>query len=204
MFVPLSLVIKFCHPYSDVTFHGCYCNFLPLSVHMCPQYMSLLIHSDSFFLFFRRSVVFNHTISLRPFRVCDFGVILELAAEALHIVSLSRTTCDNLSRSKRANIIYRSFKISCRPYRPVARSVTQPQDKHTHPPRARNLPRGWKTTQFYFEGKMSFKPVSIGAGANAGARSVLLGGATINPGGSLETLALAAKPSGVRGGSGRG
>lgn len=51
---------------------------------------------------------------------------------------------------------------------------------------------------------MSFEPVSIGAGANAGARSVLLGGATVQPGGSLETLALLAKTSGVRRGGERG
>lgn len=42
---------------------------------------------------------------------------------------------------------------------------------------------------------MRFEPVSIAAGSNAGARSVLLGGATIKPNGSLETLGLAAKAS---------
>lgn len=57
--------------------------------------------------------------------------------------------------------------------------------------------------QFYFEGTMSFKPVSVGAGSNAGARSILLGGGTITPGGSLKTLGLAAKTSGMRGGEGR-
>lgn len=50
---------------------------------------------------------------------------------------------------------------------------------------------------------MSFKPVSVGAGSNAGARSVLLGGGTIKPGGSLQTLGLAAKGGGMRGGEGR-
>lgn len=58
-------------------------------------------------------------------------------------------------------------------------------------------------SQFYFEGTMSFKPVSVGAGGNAGARSILLGGGTIKPGGRLETLGLAAKARGVRGGEGR-
>lgn len=55
--------------------------------------------------------------------------------------------------------------------------------------------------KFYFEGTMSFEPVFIGAGSNAGARSVLLGGGTIRPGGSLETLGLVAKSGGVRRGS---
>ncbi|CBJ29686.1 non-ribosomal peptide synthetase modules [Ectocarpus siliculosus] len=57
--------------------------------------------------------------------------------------------------------------------------------------------------QFYFEGTMSFKPVTVGAGGNAGARSILLGGGTVKPGGSLDTLGLAAKASGMRGGEGR-
>lgn len=47
---------------------------------------------------------------------------------------------------------------------------------------------------------MSFEPVSIGAGSNAGARSVLLGGGAIKPGGSLDTLGLAARASGGGGG----
>lgn len=50
---------------------------------------------------------------------------------------------------------------------------------------------------------MSFEPVSIGAGSNAGARSVLLGGATIKPGASLETLGILAKRNEARSGSGR-
>lgn len=50
---------------------------------------------------------------------------------------------------------------------------------------------------------MSFKPVTVGAGGNAGARSILLGGGTVKPGGSLDTLGLAAKASGMRGGEGR-
>lgn len=50
---------------------------------------------------------------------------------------------------------------------------------------------------------MSFKPVSVGAGGNAGARSILLGGGTVKPGGRLETLGLAAKANGMRGGQGR-
>lgn len=50
---------------------------------------------------------------------------------------------------------------------------------------------------------MRFEPVSIGAGSNAGARSVLLGGGLIQPGGSLRTLGIAAKRSSTRGGTGR-
>ncbi|CAN0226808.1 unnamed protein product, partial [Laminaria digitata] len=57
--------------------------------------------------------------------------------------------------------------------------------------------------QFYFEGNMRFEPVSIAAGSNVGARSVLLGGATIKPNGSIQTLGLAAKASSrARGGNG--
>lgn len=50
---------------------------------------------------------------------------------------------------------------------------------------------------------MSFKPVCVGAGGNAGARSILLGGGTVKPGGRLETLGLAAQARGMRGGEGR-
>jgi non-ribosomal peptide synthetase-like protein len=48
--------------------------------------------------------------------------------------------------------------------------------------------------QFYFEGRLHFKPVKIEAGASAGARSVLLGGSTLPSGCSLGSLGVLSGP----------
>lgn len=46
---------------------------------------------------------------------------------------------------------------------------------------------------------MSFVPVSIGARSNAGARSILLGGADLGSGRTLQTLGLLARANRIRG-----
>lgn len=51
-------------------------------------------------------------------------------------------------------------------------------------------PQHASISQFYFEGDVSCKPVSIGAGSYMGARSILLGGGAIKAGESLETLTV--------------